>query len=417
MVSKRRQLRIFWRVIAALAVLVLPVSAAQSQQKSSGTDLVRAGAALVSDGNYAAADKQLSGAISSDKLSAEEMSKALYYRGIANRALGRPAKSVSDFNGAIWLKGLTSNERALAHMYIGLAYRSAGAKDRAAAALKQAKKLAPDDERVASALAGEAVAERSSSLSSIRSIFKRKQAAVSPEPEAAREPTAQAAKEKKAEPKEAPAPEPVVPAFRTTITPAETAVPDKEPEPPKKVARKAPSDVPSNWSTSTSAQSQSRAEPPAGASGQGSPDDAEAAEEKGRIGKFFTSLWNSDDEEAATAEESAAEASPAASNWTKSTRVEEFNESSSSSSGARRSYRVQLASSRSEKEARAYWQRLTTQYATVIGGREPVVEKTDLGALGTFYRLQIGPFADKREPLELCNEFKRSGLDCFLVAR
>jgi len=415
MVSKRRQLRIFWRVIAALAVLVLPVSAAQAQQKSSGTDLVRAGAALVSDGNYAAADKQLSGAISSDKLSTEEMSKALYYRGIANRAVGRPAQSVSDFNGAIWLKGLTSNERALAHMYVGLAYRSAGAKDRAAAALKQAKKLAPDDEQIASALAGEEVAERSSSLSSIRSIFKRKQAAASPEPEAVREPTAQAAKEKKAEPKEAQtaAAEPVVPAFRTTITPAETAVPDEEPKPPKKVARKAPSDVPSNWSTSTSVQPQAGAEPQAGASGQGSPDDAE---EKGRIGKFFTSLWNSDDEEAASAEESAVDASPAASNWTKSTRVEEFNESSSSS-GARRSYRVQLASSRSEKEARAYWQRLTTQYATVIGGHEPVVEKTDLGALGTFYRLQIGPFADKREPLELCNEFKRSGLDCFLVAR
>lgn len=392
-------------------MFVLPFSTAYAQQDTKGADLVRAGAGLVSDGNYAAADKQLSSAISSDKLSTSEMSKALYYRGIANRRLGRQAQSVSDFNGALWLKGLTSSERANAHLYIGLAYRAAGAKARAESALKEAKKLSPDDERIVSAMAGEEVAERSSSLSSIRSIFNRRQAAVSPETEAAAAPAAQPAEKKapeaqKAPPKEA---EAEVPAFRTTITPAEPAPAQKAPERPKKVARNAPPETPSNWSTSTSVEPRAVAVP------KESSDEPQSPEEKGRIGKFFTSLWNSDDEEAARAEGGSGQAESAASTWTKSTRVEEFNEPSSS--GSSRSYRVQLASSRSEKEAQAYWQRLSTKYASLIGGREPVIEKTDLGTLGTFYRLQIGPFGDKREPLELCNEFKRGGLDCFLVAR
>ncbi len=408
MVTKRQKLPIFWRAIAVLAILAMPFSAAHAQQDTKGADLVRAGAGLVSDGSYAAADKQLSSAISSDKLSTSEMSKALYYRGIANRSLGRQAQSVSDFNGALWLKGLTSSERANAHLYIGLAYRAAGAKARAESALKEAKKLAPDDERIVSAMAGEEVVERSSSLSSIRSIFNRRQAAVSPEPEAAAAPAAQTADKKAPEAQKAPPKEPEVPAFRTTITPAEPAPVEKAPERPKKVARNAPPETPSNWSTSTSVEPQAAAVP------RESSGEPQSPEEKGRIGKFFTSLWNSDDEEAARAE-GGADAESTSSSWTKSTRVEEFNEPSSS--GTSRSYRVQLASSRSEKEAQAYWQRLSTKYASLIGGREPVIEKTDLGTLGTFYRLQIGPFGDKREPLELCNEFKRGGLDCFLVAR
>ena len=34
-----------------------------------------------------------------------------------------------------------------------------------------------------------------------------------------------------------------------------------------------------------------------------------------------------------------------------------------------------------------------------------------MGNLGTFYRLQIGPFPDKAESLKLCNALKRSGVD------
>ena len=50
-----------------------------------------------------------------------------------------------------------------------------------------------------------------------------------------------------------------------------------------------------------------------------------------------------------------------------------------------------------------------------VAGLTPSIEKTDMGDLGTFYRLQIGPFPDKAESLKVCSALKRSGVDCFLV--
>jgi cell division septation protein DedD len=77
-------------------------------------------------------------------------------------------------------------------------------------------------------------------------------------------------------------------------------------------------------------------------------------------------------------------------------------------------YRLQLSPTRSEAEARELWQKVAKQNQQ-LAGLEPRVEKTDMGNLGTFYRLQIGPFPDKAETLKLCNALKRSGVDCFLV--
>ena len=77
-------------------------------------------------------------------------------------------------------------------------------------------------------------------------------------------------------------------------------------------------------------------------------------------------------------------------------------------------YRLQLTPTRSEDEARQLWQKVLGQNQQ-LASIEPLIEKTDMGNLGTFYRLQIGPFPDKAESLKLCNALKRSGVDCFLV--
>ena len=84
------------------------------------------------------------------------------------------------FNGALWLKGLTTNQRAQAKLYLGLAYRSAGLGDQAKKALNEAKKLSPNDKRIASAIGGANVNPERSSGSTIRSFFGRDKA---PEPE------------------------------------------------------------------------------------------------------------------------------------------------------------------------------------------------------------------------------------------
>ena len=83
-------------------------------------------------------------------------------------------------------------------------------------------------------------------------------------------------------------------------------------------------------------------------------------------------------------------------------------------SGGGGNYLLQLSPTRSEAEASALWKTVAKQNAQ-LAGLQPRIEKTDMGGLGTFYRLQIGPFPDKAESLKLCNALKRSGVDCFLV--
>jgi cell division septation protein DedD len=83
-------------------------------------------------------------------------------------------------------------------------------------------------------------------------------------------------------------------------------------------------------------------------------------------------------------------------------------------SGGGGNYLLQLSPTRSEAEASALWKTVVKQNQQ-LAILQPHVEKTDMGNLGTFYRLQIGPFPDKAESLKLCNALKRSGVDCFLV--
>ena len=80
------------------------------------------------------------------------------------------------------------------------------------------------------------------------------------------------------------------------------------------------------------------------------------------------------------------------------------------------SYSLQLTASRSEAEARALWRKVSRKNPA-LARKQPNIEKTDIGSLGTFYRLQIGPFQNKAESLKLCDTLKRGGVDCFLVTQ
>ena len=69
---------------------------------------------------------------------------------------------------------------------------------------------------------------------------------------------------------------------------------------------------------------------------------------------------------------------------------------------------LQLATSRSEDEAKALWKKVSQ----AVAGAQPQIEKVDIGNFGTFWSLRIGPFTDKAESLKVCNALKRSGIDC-----
>jgi hypothetical protein len=65
-------------------------------------------------------------------------------------------------------------------------------------------------------------------------------------------------------------------------------------------------------------------------------------------------------------------------------------------------YAVQVASQRSAAEARASFRALRAKFPNQLGGREPMVRRTDLGAKGIYYRAMVGPFASMEKAAGMC---------------
>jgi len=156
---------------------------------------------------------------------------------------------------------------------------------------------------------------------------------------------------------EAPAPAPV-----PAAAPTPAAAPPKPASPPAAASS-------SSWSTSTEPQEQVS---------------AGGGESKSR----WSRLWGRTAEADATAQPAAAP----------------------SAGGA---YRLQLATSQTEAEAKALWKKVSQSQS--LGGISPQIERVEIGNFGTFYSLRIGPFPDKAESLKVCNALKRSGIDCSLA--
>jgi hypothetical protein len=70
-----------------------------------------------------------------------------------------------------------------------------------------------------------------------------------------------------------------------------------------------------------------------------------------------------------------------------------------------------VTSQRSEADAQSSYKSLQAQFPSVLGGRQPVIKKADLGDKGTYYRAQI-PFASQSEASEFCSSLKTAGGQC-----
>jgi cell division protein FtsN len=55
------------------------------------------------------------------------------------------------------------------------------------------------------------------------------------------------------------------------------------------------------------------------------------------------------------------------------------------------------------------------RYKSVLGGFEPDIQRADLGAKGTYYRVRIGPMASRGAALRLCEQLKSAGGNCFVT--
>jgi hypothetical protein len=77
-------------------------------------------------------------------------------------------------------------------------------------------------------------------------------------------------------------------------------------------------------------------------------------------------------------------------------------------------YAVQVTSQRSEADAQASFRSLQQQFPSVLGSRQPVIRRADLGERGTYYRAQI-PFASQNEASEFCTSLKSAGGQCVVA--
>ena len=75
-------------------------------------------------------------------------------------------------------------------------------------------------------------------------------------------------------------------------------------------------------------------------------------------------------------------------------------------------YLVQVSSQRSEADAQTAFRNVRSKYSSVLGDRQPVIRRADLGAKGTYYRAMVGPFPSRDQAVQLCASLKAAGGDC-----
>jgi cell division septation protein DedD len=78
------------------------------------------------------------------------------------------------------------------------------------------------------------------------------------------------------------------------------------------------------------------------------------------------------------------------------------------------SYVVQLVSNKSEAEAQSAFRGLQAKYPSVLGNRQPLIRRVDLGDKGIYYRAQVGPFAAADEANDFCGNLKSAGGQCIV---
>jgi hypothetical protein len=78
------------------------------------------------------------------------------------------------------------------------------------------------------------------------------------------------------------------------------------------------------------------------------------------------------------------------------------------------SYVVQVASQKTEADARTSWQQLQAKYSNVFGNYQANIKRVDLGDRGTFFRAMLGPFSNRDQAYEMCQNLKAAGGECIV---
>lgn len=309
-------------------------------------------------------------------LSGQQIARALYYRGLANRKLGKPGLAISDLTSALWLKdGLVGADR------------DAALKNRAAAYQEAGISSVPDVPQSSNSVADASTTSPTGWQTAMsNSPGAPAAAATTPAPAAAAPASAPAA----------PAPQtsggiggffssigsifgggssstppPAPNANDGAVTTSSISPPAPQPAPaPAPAAAPAPATASAGWGDTTQVKTAAPG-----------PDVGTAF-----VTKVSTSSNESKPEKAAAREPSG-------------------------------KFRLQVAAVRSRSEADALAAKLMADHGSELGPRQPEISEAVLGNMGTFYRVRIGPYADAKEPQQLCGGLRSSGFDCLVVTQ
>ena len=75
-------------------------------------------------------------------------------------------------------------------------------------------------------------------------------------------------------------------------------------------------------------------------------------------------------------------------------------------------YTVQISSQRSETDAQASFRTLQAKFPSLLGDRQPIIRRADLGDRGIYFRAMVGPFASVSEATQFCGSLKSAGGQC-----
>jgi len=75
-------------------------------------------------------------------------------------------------------------------------------------------------------------------------------------------------------------------------------------------------------------------------------------------------------------------------------------------------YTVQISSQRSETDAQASFRTIQAKFPSLLGDRQPIIRRADLGDKGIYFRTMVGPFASADEATHFCGSLKAAGGQC-----
>jgi len=294
-------------------------------------------------------------------LPSAQMPRLLYYRGLTFRKLGKPGYAVSDLTNALWLKGgLSEAERADATKVRALAYNESGVND-----------VPP----VPQSAYAEAPKIPSSTPAATQTAMAGGGGSAAPASNAPAAPTPSSSSSGG------------IGGFFSNLFGGSSSE-EKPPEPPTSTASLGGDNAPppdpaaSGWGAATEVVAHGSA-----------PNAAEPKRAPEIAAPFVTQVASVD-------QQTSAPAPPA--------------ERVSAPSGK---FRLQVAAVRSRSEAEALAGLLVGRHADQLGGRHPEVDESVIGSMGTFYRVRLGPYANAKEPEQLCAALRSDGFDCLVLGQ